>query len=84
MKLNIFDNDVACLLMSSEINLNLNILKSDDNKVFFEFKLDDKDYIKATELIERYEAGKVELNLKKYNYNRRNLLKNITKIKNAQ
>ena len=52
--------------------------------MFFQFELDEKCYRKATELIEKYEVGEVEINLKKYNYNRRKLLKNITKIKNAQ
>ena len=85
MSLNIFDNDVACLLVSSNISiLEFKTVKSDDNKVFFKFELDEKCYRKATELIEKYEVGEVEINLKKYNYNRRKLLKNITRTKNAQ
>ncbi|MDI9216024.1 hypothetical protein [Clostridium tertium] len=85
MIINIFDNDVATLLLSSNIsNLELDILKSDDNKVFFRFKLNEECYKKATDLIEKYETGEIEVNLRKYNFNRKQLLKKITRIKNAQ
>lgn len=86
MEINIFDNDVACLLLSSNIkSLELKIIKSDDNKVFFNIELDEESYRKAIDLIEKYEAGgEVKINLRKYNYNRRLLLKKITRTKNAQ
>jgi hypothetical protein len=85
MNLNIFDNDVACLLLSNINDLEIKTVKSDDNKVFFNFELDEESYRKAIDLIEKYEAGgEVKINLRKYNYNRRLLLKKITRTKNAQ
>lgn len=85
LNLNIFDNDVACLLLSSNISiLEFKTVKSDDNKVFFNFSLDEECYKTAIDLIEKYEVGEVQIDLRKYNYNRRMLLKKITKIKNAQ
>ena len=85
MIINIFDNDVATLLLSSNIsNLEVDILKSDDNTVFFRFELNEECYKKATDLIQKYETGEIEVNLRKYNFNRKQLLKKITRIKNAQ
>lgn len=85
MTLNIFDNDVACLLLSSNIsNLQLEIVKSDDNIIFFKFELDENCYKDAIKLIEKYKVGEVQVNLRKYNFNRKTLLKKISRFKNAQ
>ena len=85
MTLSIFDNDVACLLLSSNINsLQLEIVKSDDNIVFFKFELDENCYQDAIKLIEKYKVGEVQVNLRKYNFNRKALLKKISRFKNAQ
>ena len=82
MNFNIFDNDVACLIISSDIeNIKLDIVKSYDNKVYFRFSLSNENYKEAIELINQYEEEEIQIDLKKYNYNRKRLLKEISIIK---
>lgn len=84
MNLNIFDNDIACLILSNVKESKFETAKSGDNKVFFSFSLDEEYYKEAITLIERYETETIEINLKKYNNNRKMLLKKISEFKKAQ
>lgn len=81
MDFKIFDNDIACLLLTELKEPNVEVVKSEDNKVFFNFLLEDKSYKEAMKLIEKYEEKKLKVNIKKYNENRRILLKKISILK---
>lgn len=84
MDFKIFDNDIACLLLTELKDPNVEALKSDDNKVFFNFLLEEKSYKEAMKLIDKYTAKTLKININKYNENRRILLKKISILKKAQ
>lgn len=78
MILSIFDNNIACLLLTELKESNFEIAVSEDNKVYFKISADKEE---AVELIEKYRSRTIEIDLKKYNSNRSMLLKKISEFK---